>query len=151
MIARLATKSKPQQPVGCEDFDEERNAASASIIWILQVVFAFADVPYPQLHIRIAAVVVLHDGVADVERIAGLDVVERAGHIEANRRDVPSRVVLLDELELEVSALGPHLASVAVVVDVLREENRHRVLRAERLELLEDAQELWRNLSETYL
>ena len=62
-----------------------------------------------------------------------------------------ARIVLLDEFEFQMPSLSSDLASIAVVVDVLGEEYRCRVLRSERLELLEYAQELRCNLREAYL
>ena len=55
---------------------------------------------------------------------------------------MPARIGLFDEFQLEVSSFRSHLASVAVVIDILRKEDRHCVFGTERLELLQNSQEL---------
>ena len=66
----------PQQPNGCEEFIL-RSVTQQTCVLFESVVVALANVTYTQLHVGIAPVVVLHYGIADVERVAGLDVVER--------------------------------------------------------------------------
>ena len=51
-----------------------------------------------ELGISRATVIVLNDRIADVNRIAGLDVVEEICHVECYRGDVVVWVGLLDEL-----------------------------------------------------
>ena len=51
-----------------------------------------------ELGISRATVIVLNNRIADVNRIAGLDVVEEICHVECYRRDVVVWVGLLDEL-----------------------------------------------------
>ena len=53
---------------------------------------AFVEIPDAELGVGSAAIVVLYDRVADVDRIAGLDVIEEVGHIEGNRRDMVIRM-----------------------------------------------------------
>ena len=50
---------------------------------------------------------------------------------------------LLDEFQLEVSSFCTDLSDASVVIYIVCPEDRHAVARSERLELLEDSQELW--------
>ena len=109
---------------------------------------AFAEVFDAELGVGGATIVVFYDGVADIDRVAGLDVVEEVGHVEGDGGDVVIRMRLLDEFEFEVAAFCTYLAAHAVVIHIFRQEYRSAVARAERLELLEDAEELRCDLGE---
>ena len=113
---------------------------------ILHQFLAFAEVLYAELGVGGAAVVVFHYRIADIDRVAGLDVVEEVGHVERYCRDVMVRMRLLDEFEFEMAAFCTDLASHSIVVDILRQEDRSTVAGSERLELLQDTQELRRDL-----
>jgi len=106
------------------------------------------EVFYAKLGVGCATIVVLHYTIADIDRVTGLDVVEVVGHIEGYRRNVMVRLRFLDELELEVPALGTYLADISIVIYIVCTENRHAVARSERLELLQDAEELRSDLGE---
>ena len=108
----------------------------------------FADVFEPQLDGGGPAVEILHNGVADVNGVAGLDVVVEFGHIEADGRQLPVGLAFLHHVQLEVQAAGAHFSAVAGIIDILRQENGVVVARAEGLELLQKADELGRNLGE---
>ena len=49
---------------------------------------AFAEIFDAELGVGGATIVVFYDGVADIDRVAGLDVVEEVGHVEGDGRDV---------------------------------------------------------------
>ena len=68
------------------------------------------------------------------------------GHIKADGSDLAVRLAFLHEVQLEMHAAGAHLAAVAGIVHVLREEHRVVVAGAKGLELLEDARKFGRNL-----
>ena len=74
--------------------------------------------------------------------------VEEVCHIECYRTDMMVRMGLLNEFQFEMASLCANLASIAVVIDVFRKENQCSIAGTERLELLENPQELWRYLSE---
>ena len=90
----------------------------------------------PQLYIRNPPVIILHDGIADIDRISVPDMLEMLSLVEGDGGYVAVRLGLLDEFELEMPCIGPYATAVAVVVDVFREENGGGIARAERLELL---------------
>ena len=73
------------------------------------------------------------------------------GHIETDSRNLAIRLGLLHQVELEVHSSGAHLAPVTAIVDILSKENRVRIARAKRLELLEDSEKLRGNLREIKL
>lgn len=50
---------------------------------------------------------------------------------------MPVRLGLLDKFELEMAGIGTYPASIAVVIDILRQEDRCAVPGAERLELFQ--------------
>ena len=108
----------------------------------------FTEVLDAELGVGSAAVVVLDDRIADVDRIACLYMVEERGHIEGYGGDMVVRVRFLDEFELEMASFSTYLASHSVVIYVFGKEYRGAVSRAERLELLQYAQELRRDLRE---
>ena len=108
----------------------------------------FVKVLDTELRIGCAAVIVLDDGVADIDWIAGLDMVEIVGHIKGYGRYMMVRMRLLNELKLKMTAFSTHLASHAVVIYVIGTEDRSRISRSERLELLEDTKEFRRDLRE---
>ena len=114
----------------------------------LDKLIPFADVLEAELDGGGAAVEILHDGVADVDGVAGLDVVVVIGHIEADGGNLAVRLAFLHEVQLQVHTAGAHLAAVTGIVHIFREENRVAVAGAERLELLEDTGELGGNLRE---
>ena len=66
---------------------------------------------HSKLSVRCATIIVLHDRIADIDRIAGLDMVEEISHIESNGRNVMIRVRFLDELQLQMAAFRTHLSS----------------------------------------
>ena len=109
---------------------------------------ALVDVLDAELGVGGAAIVVLHDGVTDVYRVAGLDAVVEVGHIEGYGRDVMIWMRFLDELELEVASFSSHLAAHTVVIYIVSTEYWCMVARAERLDLLEDPEELRSDLGE---
>ena len=102
----------------------------------------------PQLERRGAAVEVFDDGVAHVNRVAGLDMVVEFGHVEADGGDLAVGLGFLHEVQLEVDTAGTHFAAVSGIIDIVRQEDRVRISGAEGLELLEDTEELGRNLGE---
>ena len=77
------------------------------------------EVFYAKLGVGCATIVVLYDTIADIDRVTGLDVVEVVGHIEGYRRNVMVRLRFLDELELEVPALGTYLADISIVIYIV--------------------------------
>lgn len=114
-------------------------------------IFPLVKILHAQLYGGVAAIVILHDGIADIERIAGLDVVVAVCHVERDSRYLEIRLRFLDELKLHVHATRTHLASVAVIIYILSEEDRVVVARAEWLELLEQTEELRGDLGEIKL
>ena len=67
--------------------------------------------------------------------------VEMFGLVESYRRKMTVRLRFLDQFELEMSGICPHLATVAVVIDIFRQEYGRRISRSERLELLQNPDE----------
>ena len=57
-------------------------------------------------------------------------------------------LIFLDKLKFHMSVVRAHLATITIVVDILCNEYRRLVARAERLELLEQPEELGGNLLE---
>ncbi len=72
--------------------------------------------------------------------------VEEVGHIEGDGGDMVIWMRFLDEFELEMASLSTDLTSHSVVIDVLCKEYRSGIPGAERLELLQDTEELRRCL-----
>ena len=103
---------------------------------------------YAELGVCRSPVVVLHDGIAYIDGISGLDMVEEISHIECNGRDVMVRMRFLDKFKLEMASLGTDLSSVTVVIYIIGKEHRGIVSRSERLELLQDTEELRSDLRE---
>ena len=106
------------------------------------------NIPYPQLHISNPPVIIFDNGIADVEGIAVLDVVEMGSFVESDGGNVTVGLGFLDKLELEMAGIGTYTASVAVVVDVFGKEDGSGVAGTERLELLQDPYELRGNTVE---
>lgn len=111
-------------------------------------VLPLTQVPYAQLDGGIAPIIVLDYGVADIERITVLDVVIEIRHIEGDGRDLVIWLRLLNQVQLHVHATGTDLASRPRIIDILRLEHGIVIARAERLELLEYAEELRVDLGE---
>ena len=63
--------------------------------------------------------------------------VEMLGLVERDCGNGPVWLRLLDQLQLEMASIRPDLAHIAVVIDILCQEDRSAVPRPERLELLE--------------
>ena len=105
--------------------------------------FFFVYVLDPELYVGDAPVVVLGYGIADVHRVAGMQVLEVLGPVERYGRDIAVRLVLLYELQFHVAVAGADQPSVAVVVDILSDEHRRLIAGPKGLELLEYAEELW--------
>lgn len=118
---------------------------------LLNELLALLDVLDAELEGGVAAVVVLDDGVADVERVAGLDVVVEFGHVEGDGGDLVERLFLVDEIQFHVDTAGTDLAAVASVRDVLGQEDRVGVAGAERLELLQETEKFRSDLAELQL
>ena len=103
------------------------------------------DVFDAELDVRDAAVVVLDYRVADVDRVSISDVLEMLGLVEGDGRQMVIRLGFLDKLQLQMPCICAHTAAIAIVVDILGQENRRSVARAERLELLQYPDELGRH------
>ena len=101
-----------------------------------------------ELDVRVAAIVVLHNGIAYIERIAGLDMVEEIRHVEGDGRNLMIWLVFLKEVQLDVYTAGAYLAGIADVIHALCEEERIVVPGTERLELFEYTEELWSDAGE---
>ena len=106
------------------------------------------DILDAKLEVGNPAIIVLHDGVAYIDGIACLYMPEVRRLVESYGRDMPVRLLLLDEFEFHVPAFRAHLAAVAVIIDVLCHEHRGTVAWSERLELLEYPEELRGDLGE---
>ena len=74
--------------------------------------------------------------------------VEIVRHIECYCRYMVVRMRLLDEFELKMSSLSSYFTSHTVIIDVIGTEHRSSITWTERLELLEDTQELRCDLRE---
>ena len=109
------------------------------------------DVLDTELEGGVAAIVVLDNRVADVEGIPGLDIIKVIRHVEGNSRDLVERLLLVDEVQFHVDSPGAHLAPVTTVRDILGQENRVVVARAEGLELLKEPEEFGGYLAELQL
>lgn len=77
-----------------------------------------------ELSVGCATIIVLYDRVADIYRIASLDVIEEISHIECNGRNMMVWMRLLDEFELQMAALRTDLSSHSIVIDIFCEEDR---------------------------
>ena len=104
-----------------------------------------------ELGICRTSVVILYNRVTYIYRVTGLDMVEEISHVERYGRDMMVRMRLLNEFKLEMTAFCSYLTSHSVVIYVFSKEHRRCVSRTERLELLEDTQELRRDLREVQL
>ena len=85
--------------------------------------FFFVYILDSELYVGDAAIIVLGYGITDVHRVAGMQVLEMFGPVKRYGRDIAVRLVLLYELQFHVAVAGTDQPSVAVVVDVLRDEH----------------------------
>ena len=92
-------------------------------------------------------VAVLLDGVADVERAAGVYVLEVGGHVECDAVDDAAGGVV-DELELNVLEVAAHELACAEVLHASGAEGWLAVARAEGVEESEDGDEFGRDVGE---
>ena len=103
---------------------------------------------YAELGVCRSPIVVLYDGIAYIDGISGLDMVEEISHVERYGRDMMVRMRLLNEFKLEMTTFCSYLTSHSVIIYIFSKKHRCCVSRTERLELLEDTQELRRDLRE---
>ena len=94
-----------------------------------------------QLNRASTAVPVLLDGIADVEWLAGLDVLKEAGHTEGNTiHDAFAAVI--DHLELDVLIVAANEFACSEIQHIARDEDRLLILRPKGVELLHATQEV---------
>jgi hypothetical protein len=77
-----------------------------------------------ELGVGRSSIIILYDGVAYIDGIAGLDMVKEISHIEGDGRDMMVRMGLLDKFELEMSSLCAYLSSHSVVINIFGKEYR---------------------------
>lgn len=63
-------------------------------------------------------------------------------HIESNGRNLMVWLRFLYQFKFQMLSSGADLSAVSVVIDILGQENRGAVTRSERLELLQDSENL---------
>lgn len=105
-------------------------------------------IPDTELDIGYPPVIVLNNGIADIDRIAGFDMLEMLRLVESDGGDMVIWLSLLDQLKFQMAGISSHLTSVTVVIYILSHEYRGVVTRTERLELFEDPEKLRRDLLE---
>ena len=95
-----------------------------------------------ELHVGFAATAVFFDGVADVEWLTGMDMVEVFCHIEGDAVDDASRCVI-DKFEFDMLEFAAYEFASAVVAYVSGAENGLLVAWSERIEFAEQVEESW--------
>ena len=100
-----------------------------------------------ELHVGFTATAVFFDGVADVEWITGMDMVEVFCHIEGDAVNDASRRVIY-KFEFDVLEFAPHEFASTVVAYVSGAENGLLVAWSERIEFAEQVEKPWIDLVE---
>ena len=85
------------ETTGKQRFPEQKSEAGSRGGIFLNELVALLDVFQAELEGGVAAIVVLYYGVADVERVAGLDVVVELGHVEGYGGDLVERLLLVNQ------------------------------------------------------
>ena len=104
-------------------------------------ILAVMEILYPELQIGYTPVIVLHYGIADVYRIAGLDVLEMFRLVEGYCGYRPVWLGFLYQFQFQMASISTDFPCIAVIIYILRKKDRSVVAGSERLELLEYPEE----------